>query len=77
MFLEITKTGYTLIAIGIIVVLLIIFFLTYVKNKKTPLPKGCEDMINEERCVGCQNVSCSHFIDPNENKETNTKMEDK
>ncbi len=49
-----------LIAIGVVVVLLAIFFISYVANKKTPLPEGCENIkIDEENCLACHNVDCS------------------
>ena len=36
------------------------FFLSYFLNKKTPIPKGCEDLrIRKEGCMGCKNLDCS------------------
>lgn len=50
---------YVLLAIGVVILLVIIFFLTYVLNKKTPVPKGCENLkITDENCSACNNTSC-------------------
>ena len=54
------QTGYIIIAICVLVLLLIIFFVTYVINKKTPPPKGCENLIDEAKCSTCSNKSCSY-----------------
>lgn len=55
-----------LIAILVFIALIAIFFLTYVLNKKTPVPKGCEKVENEH-CVGCANKACEFYKE--ENKE--------
>lgn len=55
-----TVNPYIFIAIGVVVLLIIIFFVTYVLNKRTPLPKGCEDIkIDDENCMACNNLDCS------------------
>ena len=52
-------TIYHFLAIGIIVLLIVVFFITYLLNKKTTLPKGCEDLkISEESCSKCNNTMC-------------------
>lgn len=57
MILEINP--YIIGAIILIVGLLAIFFISYVLNKKTPVPKGCEKLLyNEEMCGNCSNTSC-------------------
>lgn len=57
MILEINP--YFIGAIILIIVLLVIFFLSYVLNKKTPVPKGCEKLLyNEEMCGNCTNTNC-------------------
>lgn len=58
-----------LITIGFLVVSVGMFLGTYILNKRTPKPEGCENM---EECEGCQMTSCSHYInkeDTNEKKE--------
>ena len=53
------KWIYLTIAIVLIIVLVAIFFITYYLNKKTPIPKGCEDiLINKENCSSCKNYEC-------------------
>lgn len=53
------KWVYLTIAIVLIIVLVAIFFITYYLNKKTPIPKGCEDiLINKENCSSCKNYEC-------------------
>ena len=55
-----TTTGYLIISIGIIVFFGVLFFVTFVINRKTPVPKGCEHLkITEENCGACTNTSCS------------------
>lgn len=51
---------YLILGIGIIVLLVAIFFITFFLNKKTPIPKECENLrIGQEGCGGCKNYSCS------------------
>lgn len=51
---------YLFIAIGVVVLLILIFFVTYFLNKKTPVPKGCENIkLSEEGCLACNNTDCS------------------
>ena len=55
-----SKTGSLILAISIILVLLIIFVVSFILYKKTPVPKGCENiLINEENCAACQNKECA------------------
>lgn len=51
---------YIFLAIGVVVLLVVIFFVTYILNKKTPKPEGCEDiLISDENCGACNNTACS------------------
>ena len=53
------QVGYLILAISIIIGLAIIFVTSFVLYKRTPVPKGCEDLIaNEEKCAGC-NKECA------------------
>lgn len=53
-----SQTGYLILAISILVALAIVFVVSFVIYKKTPVPAGCEDiMANEEKCAGC-NKEC-------------------
>ena len=55
-----SQTGYLILAIGIILALLIIFVVSFILYKKTPVPKGCENLsITEENCASCENKACS------------------
>ena len=57
-----SKEAYLIIAIVILVALLVTFIVSFVLYRKTPVPKGCENIqINEENCSSCSNTSCSHF----------------
>ena len=56
-----------LLAIVIIVVLVVLFIGTYVLNKRTPKPEGCEEIGSE--CEGCQITSCSNYKEKVEKKE--------
>ena len=54
-----SKEGYLIIAISILVFLLITFFVSFVLYRRTPLPKGCEDMkMDKEKCGSCSNEQC-------------------
>ncbi len=44
----------------IIGVLAVVFALTYVLNKRTPIPKGALENIDEAACNVCANHACSH-----------------
>lgn len=63
-----SQTGYLIIGVGVVVVLLALFFIGYILNKKTPIPEECKDLIDEEKCSGCSNKFCSHYKE--KNKET-------
>ena len=55
-----SQVAALIISISIIVVLIAIFFITFIKNRKTPVPKGCENIkINEDNCGACQVSDCS------------------
>ena len=55
-----SETGYLILAISIILALLIVFVVSFILYKKTPVPKGCENiLINEENCASCQNKECA------------------
>ena len=59
MFL-IAKSTALIISVSIIAILIVIFFVSFVKNRKTPVPKGCEHIkISEENCGACQVSACS------------------
>ena len=52
MFLDINP--YLFIAIGLIVLIAAIFIITFVINRRTPVPKGCEHLkIEESNCMAC------------------------
>ena len=54
-----TQTGYLIIAISIIVILLVTFIVSFVLYHKTPVPAGCEDLlISDEHCNACPNKDC-------------------
>ena len=50
----------TYLAIIVVVILLGLYIFLYLMNKKTPVPKGCENIkISEENCSSCNNLDCS------------------
>ena len=56
------KTGYLILAIAIVIALLIVFIVSFVLYKKTPVPKGCEDVkMSEEKCSSCGHSECSFY----------------
>ncbi len=57
------------LAVVIVSVLIGLFFLSYILNKRTPEPKGCRKI--SEECVGCPITSCGRNpITQDENKST-------
>jgi hypothetical protein len=54
-----------LLSIGIVVICVLLFVGTYLLNKRTKKPDGCEDI--EENCAGCAISTCSHH--PENKKE--------
>ena len=57
-----SQTGYIILAVSIIVALLIIFIVSFVLYKRTPVPKGCEDIkMSEEKCSSCGHSECSFY----------------
>ena len=55
-----TQTGYLILAISILLALLIVFVVSFILYKKTPVPKGCDNLlISEENCAACENKACS------------------
>ena len=61
------NTLRVILAIVIIVVCVGLFIGTYILNKRTPKPEGCEEIGSE--CEGCQMTSCSHYKEKEEKKE--------
>ncbi len=59
MKIEIAPLLWILFLIGI-------FILTYLMNKNTPKPEGCEDIIKAAGCTGCKQFSCGHHPDRKE-----------
>lgn len=51
-----------ILAIGVILILVAIFIVTFVLYRKTPVPKGCEEFEkpSKEKCNGCETKEC-HF----------------
>ena len=55
-----SKEMYLLIAILILVALLAVFIVTFILYRRTPVPKGCENInISEENCSACNNKTCT------------------
>lgn len=59
--------------------LLVIFITSFLLYKKTPPPKGCEDISpNEGKCHGCKEVGCHfnlYYNSKEENKDEDMKNE--
>ena len=57
-----SQTGYLILAICILVSLLAIFIVSFILYKKTPVPKGCENIkISDENCSSCGHTECKHY----------------
>jgi hypothetical protein len=49
-----------LVGIGVMTLLVVAFIISYKLNKKTPVPKGCEDLTSD--CDGCAISSCTLHV---------------
>lgn len=56
-----------ILAVVIVLVCVGLFIGTYILNKRTPKPEGCENL--GEECEGCQMTSCSHYVEKTEEKK--------
>ena len=57
------NAGLLILGIGVIVFLFALFFVSYVLNKKTPIPKGCEQIAYDvQNCSGCSDLACEYHI---------------
>ena len=55
-----SKEVALILSITVLVALLIIFVVSFLLYKKTPVPKGCENLeISESNCAACNNKECS------------------
>ncbi len=67
--LFLSKGGYLAIAIVILVILIATFIVSFIIYRKTPVPKGCENIkIGGDNCKGCSHKECSHRM-PDESEE--------
>lgn len=56
-----SQGGYLAIGVSLIILFAIIFVVSFILYKKTPAPKGCEDLLaNKAKCEGCSNASCPY-----------------
>lgn len=56
------KIAYILIAIAILIALIAIFVISFIAYRKTPVPKGCEDVKPDpELCERCNKASCAFY----------------
>lgn len=63
------RVVYLIIAIVILVFLLVLFFVSFIIYKRTPAPKGCEELeINDEHCSACGHSECSFYKGKAEDK---------
>ena len=51
----------------VLIVLIVIFVVSFLLNKKTEKPEGCEEIT--EQCMHCSITSCSHNKIKEENKD--------
>ena len=65
MILLISDIGDIFGSIGVVVVCVFLFIGTYILNKRTKKPEGCDTL----DCEGCSMTSCSHHPEKQKNKE--------
>ena len=64
------QVGYLILAISILVALVAIFVISFILYKRTPVPKGCEDIkISEENCHKCDHQECSFYKEMHKEEE--------
>ncbi len=55
-----SQTVALVLSIILIAFFVVVFIVSFVINRRTPKPKGCEDiMISEENCSACHVESCA------------------
>ena len=53
------QIGYLIIAISVLVALLVIFIISFILYRRTPVPAGCENVkINDSNCASCGHKEC-------------------
>ncbi len=67
MYLLISQIGKIFASVGVVLVCIGLFIGTYLLNKRTKKPDGCENL--DETCQGCQLTECSHH--PSKKQEEN------
>lgn len=56
------QIAYIFIAIAILIALIAIFVISFIAYRKTPAPKGCEDVKPDpELCERCNKASCAFY----------------
>jgi flagellar basal body-associated protein FliL len=64
-----SQAGYIALAIAIIIVLAAIAIITFVLYRKTPAPKGCENLEPEEGlCCACLKYGCPYYAQYHDKK---------
>ncbi|MCR4910964.1 MAG: hypothetical protein K5925_00340 [Bacilli bacterium] len=57
-----SQGAYIAIGVIVIVALLAIFIISFILYRRTPVPKGCEDIkISEENCSSCGHTECQFY----------------
>ena len=57
-----SQTGYLILAISILLALLAIFIISFIFYKRTPVPRGCENLkVDGDKCAACGHPECSYF----------------
>ena len=64
MIILVNEIGRIFISIGVVLVCIALFIGTYLLNKNTKKPDGCEPL----DCEGCTISECSHHPDKNKEK---------
>lgn len=49
-----------IVGILVIVGLVALYIVSYVMNKRTPVPEECRDIAKDAACKSCNNFACSH-----------------
>ncbi len=71
-----SKTVRIILAILVIILLVAIFVVSYILYRRTPAPKGCENIHpNEQKCHGCKETSCHFNLYYNQDEDKDEKIQ--
>ena len=56
-----SRLGYILLTVGVLLALIVIFIVSFILYVKTPVPKGCKKQ-SSDLCSSCPNKRCEYYL---------------